>query len=70
MADLGDTSQANTAHKHKMSSWITVGVLILASIVIGVAFVIPSIPLGIAGVVIGIIGVVMGITGKIMDDAV
>jgi uncharacterized membrane protein HdeD (DUF308 family) len=70
MADLGDTSQANTAHKHKMSSWITVGILILASIVIGVAFVLPSIPLGIAGVVIGIIGVVMGITGKIMDDAV
>jgi hypothetical protein len=26
MADLGDTSMANTAHKHKMTSWITVGV--------------------------------------------
>ena len=70
MADLGDTSQANTAHKHKMSSWITVGVLILASIVIGVAFVLQHIPLGIGGVVIGIIGIVLGVTGKIMDDAV
>ena len=70
MADLGDTSQANTAHKHKMSSWITVGILIVASIVIGVAFVVQSIPMGIVGVVIGIVGIVMGITGKIMDDAV
>ncbi len=69
MADLGDTSMANTAHKHKMSSWITVGVLVLASIVIGVAFVVQSIPMGLVGVVIGIIGVVLGITGKIMDDA-
>ena len=69
MADLGDTSTANTAHKHKMSSWITVGVLILSSIVIGVAFVVQSIPMGIVGVVIGIVGIVLGITGKIMDDA-
>ena len=70
MADLGDTSMANTAHKHKMSSWITVGVLILSSIVIGVAFVLQHIPMGIVGIVIGIVGVVLGITGKIMDDAV
>jgi len=70
MADLGDTSQANTAHKHKMTSWLTVGVIIVASIVIGVAFILQSIPLGVAGVVLGIIGVVLGITGKIMDDAV
>ena len=70
MADLGDTSQANTAHKHKMSSWITVAILIVASIVLGAAFILQSIPVGIAGVVLGIIGVVMGITGKIMDDAV
>jgi hypothetical protein len=69
MADLGDTSMANTAHKHKMSSWITVGVLVVSSVVIGVAFVLQSIPVGIVGVVIGIIGIVLGITGKIMDDA-
>ena len=70
MADLGDTSQANTAHKHKMSSWITVGVLIASSVVLGVAFVLQSIPLGIVGLVLGVIGIVLGITGKIMDDAV
>jgi len=70
MADLGDTSMANTAHKHKMTSWITVGILIVASIVLGVAFVLQSIPVGIAGLVIGAVGVVLGVTGKIMDDAV
>lgn len=69
MADLGDTSMADTAHKHKLTSWITVGVLILSSVVIGVAFVVQSIPMGIVGVVIGVIGVILGITGKIMDDA-
>lgn len=69
MADLGDTSMAGTAHKHKLTSWITVAVLILSSVVIGVAFVVQSIPMGIVGVVIGVIGVVLGITGKIMDDA-
>lgn len=69
MADLGDTSMAGTAHKHKMTSWITVAVLILSSVVIGVAFVVQSVPMGIVGVVIGIIGVILGITGKILDDA-
>ncbi|TAL17573.1 MAG: hypothetical protein EPN99_11895 [Frankiales bacterium] len=69
MADLGDTSMAGTAHKHKLTSWITVAVLILSSVVIGVAFVVQSIPMGIVGVVVGVIGVVLGITGKIMDDA-
>lgn len=69
MADLGDTSMAGTAHKHKLSSWITVAVLILSSVVIGVAFVVQSIPMGIVGVVIGVIGVVLGVTGKILDDA-
>lgn len=69
MADLGDTSMAGTAHKHKLSSWITVAVLILSSVVIGVAFVVQSIPMGIVGGVIGVIGVILGITGKILDDA-
>ena len=69
MADLGETSMAHTAHKHKLTSWITVGVLVVSSIVIGVAFVVQSIPMGIVGVVIGIVGIVLGITGKIMDDA-
>ena len=69
MADLGDTSQADTAHKHQMTSWLTVLVLIVSSIVIGVAFVVQSVPLGIAGVVIGIVGVVMMVVFKVLEDA-
>ncbi len=68
MADLGNTSQAGTAPKHKMTSWITVLLLILSSIVLGFALVLQSVPLGVVGLVLGVAGVVLGITGKIMDD--
>ncbi len=69
MADLGDTSQADTAHKHKMTSWITVALITVASIVLGFAFVLQSIPLAIVGGVLLVAGIVLGITGGIMDDA-
>ena len=69
MADLGDTSQANTAHKHKMTSWITVALITVASIVLGFAFVLRSIPLAIVGGVVLVAGIVLGITGGIMEDA-
>lgn len=69
MADLGETSRPDTAHKHKMTSWITVLVLVAASIVLGVAFILQSIPLGVVGLVLAVVGVVLGITGRIMDDA-
>ncbi len=69
MADLGDTSQANTAHKHKMTSWITVALITVASIILGFAFVLQSIPLTVVGGILLVAGVVLGITGGIMDDA-
>ena len=69
MADLGDTSQADTAHKHKMTSWITVALITVASIVLGFAFVLQSIPLAVVGGVLLVAGMVLGITGGIMDDA-
>ncbi len=70
MADLGDTSEADTAHKHKTSSWITVGLIVLSSILLGFAMVFQSLPLAIVGVLVGIAGIGFGITGKILDDAV
>ena len=69
MADLGNTSQADTAHKHKMTSWITVGLITVASIILGFAFVLQSIPLAIVGGVLLVAGGVLGVTGRIMDDA-
>ncbi len=68
MADLGDSSQADTAHKHKTTSWITVGLVTLASIVLGFAFVLQSIPLAIVGGVVLVIGVVLGLVTGIMED--
>ena len=69
MADLGDTSQADTAHKHKTSSWITVLVLIASTVVLAFAFILKSIPLAVVGLVVGLVGIVLGVTGRIMDDA-
>ena len=68
MADLGNTSMAGTADKHKLTSWITVLLLIVSSIVLGFAFVLQSIPLAVIGGLIGIAGLVCGVVFKIMDD--
>ena len=69
MADLGNSSMAGTAGKHKTSSWITVVLICVSSIVLGFAFVLTSVPLAVIGGVIGVAGLVLGVTGKIMDDA-
>lgn len=70
MADLGNTSQADTAHQHKLTSWITVGLLVLSSALLGVALIAQSLILAIVGVAVGLAGVVLGFTSRIMDDAV
>lgn len=74
MADLGDTSRptpqsSSTAHTHRTSSWVTVGLLISAAVVLAIAFVARSIPLAVLGFVVGSAGVVLAVTGHIMDDA-
>jgi hypothetical protein len=69
MADLGNSSQADTAHKHKATSWVTVALITVASIVLGFAFVLQSILLGVVGGVLLVAGIVLGVTGRIMDDA-
>lgn len=69
MADLGETSRPDTAHKHQTSSWITVGLITTASIILGFAFVFRSVLLTVLGMALLVVGVVMGVTGRIMDDA-
>ena len=74
MADLGETSRptpegTSTAHKHKMTSWITVALIVAACIVLAFAFVAKSIVLTVIGLVLAVVGVVLGVTGRIMDDA-
>lgn len=56
------------AHKTKTSSWVTVGVLVVATITLGVALPLQSLALGIVGGVLVLIGVIMGAAGKIMED--
>jgi uncharacterized membrane protein YoaK (UPF0700 family) len=75
MADLGNSSTAGTAvpagtaTKHKATSWITVVLICTASIVLGFAFVLTSVPLAVLGGIIGMAGLVLGTMFKIMDDA-
>jgi len=70
MADLGNTSQADTAHKHQVTSWITVIVLVVATSLLGLAMVLQSMPLAIVGGVLVVVGTVMAFRFKIMEDAV
>ena len=69
MADLGNSSMAGTAHKHKVTSWVTVVLICVASIVLGFAFVLTSVPLAVLGGIIGMAGLVLGVMFKILDDA-
>ncbi len=56
-------------HGHKTSSWIVVGLITVAFIVLGFAFVMQSLPLAIVGGVFGVAGAVTGGVTGIMDDA-
>lgn len=73
MADLGDTSTANSSSVaggpgHKASSWVVVGLIVVAAVVLAFAFVLQNLPLAITGGVIGLVGVVLGLVSGIMDD--
>lgn len=69
MADLGNSSQADTAHKHKMTSWVTVALITIASIVLAFAFVFQNVLIAVIGGILLAAGVILGVTGRIMDDA-
>ncbi len=56
-------------HAHKVTSWVVVALIVVASIILGFAFVLQSLPLGIIGGVLGVIGLVMGAVTGLMDDA-
>lgn len=69
MADLGDTSMAGTHNKHSRMSWVTVGLIVVATVLLGFAFVLQSIPLAVVGVVLGLAGMFTGWKAKIFEDA-
>ena len=56
-------------HSHKASSWVVVVLIVVSSIILGIAFVAQNLPLAIVGGVLGLAGVVVGGYTKMMDDA-
>ncbi len=73
MADLGDTSTANSSAAaggpgHKTSSWVVVVLISISAVILGFAFVLENLPLAITGGVVGLAGIVLGAVTNIMDD--
>lgn len=56
-------------HQTKMTSWITVGLITIASVLLGFALPLESLPLAIAGGAVLLAGLVTGLIYRIMDDA-
>jgi len=56
------------SHNARMTSWVTVALIILGSILLGFALPMQSLALGIAGGVVLVAGVITGFAFRIMDD--
>jgi predicted aspartyl protease len=56
-------------HEARMTSWITVVLIIVASVLYGFALPMHSMALAIAGTVVLVAGLVTGAVYRIMDDA-
>ena len=56
------------SHNARMTSWVTVALIILGSILLGFALPMESLVLGILGAIVVIAGVITGFAFRIMDD--
>ena len=56
-------------HSHKATSWVVVALIVVASVVLGFAFVLQSLVLAVIGGVLGLAGLIMGVVTGLMDDA-
>lgn len=56
-------------HTHKTTSWVTVLLIIVSSVILGLAMIAESLPLAVAGGVVGLVGVVMAFAFGLLDDA-
>ena len=56
-------------HPSRMTSWVTVVLIVVASCLLGLALPMESLALGIAGGVVLLAGLVTGVVFRIMDDA-
>ncbi len=56
-------------HNVRATSWVTVALIVVASVLLGFALPMRSLALTIIGSVVLLAGLVMGAVGRIMDDA-
>jgi hypothetical protein len=56
-------------HNVKVTSWVTVALIIVASVLLGFALPLHSIALTVVGGIVLIAGIAMGVAFRIMDDA-
>ncbi len=56
-------------HNVKTTSWVTVALIVVASILLGFALPMESLVLAIVGGAVLLVGLVMGAVFRIMDDA-
>ncbi|MGZ6844793.1 MAG: hypothetical protein ACXVF2_21690 [Blastococcus sp.] len=56
-------------HNVRATSWVTVVLIVVASVLFGFALPMRSLPLAIAGGVVLLLGLVVGAVYRIMDDA-
>ena len=64
----GEHTTGEQTSSHKTSSWIAVVVIVVASILLGFAFVMKSIPLAVVGGVLLVAGGAYGVAKGIMED--
>ena len=58
-----------SGHNVRVTSWITVALIVVASVLLGFALPLHSMALAIAGGVVMLVGLVMAAAYRIMDDA-
>ena len=63
------TETAHHGHDVRMTSWIAVVLIVVASILFGFALPMHSISLTIAGGLVMLVGLVVAVAYRIMDDA-
>jgi hypothetical protein len=56
-------------HTVRTVSWVTVVIIIVASVLLGFALPMHSLPLGIAGGAVLLVGLIMAVVFRIMDEA-
>jgi hypothetical protein len=56
-------------HNVRATSWLTVLLIIVASVLLGFSLPMHSLPLAIAGGVVLLVGLVCGVVYRILDDA-